>query len=115
MAVTLPLVAALGHLLLSARRGCGTALAPGETKKLVFAIGQGADADAAKELIARYGNVDAAERSLEAVHELWEENLGTIQVSGGEVVLGQWQRILMAELDGPRARSLRVQIFGISK
>ena len=38
----------------------------------------------------------------------------TLQVSGGEVVLGQWQRILMAELDGPRARSLRVQIFGVS-
>jgi thiamine phosphate synthase YjbQ (UPF0047 family) len=29
-------------------------------------------------------------------------------------VLGQWQRVLMAELDGPRARSLRVQVFGIS-
>jgi len=38
----------------------------------------------------------------------------TLQVSGGEVVLGQWQRILMAELDGPRARSLRIQILGIS-
>src|SRR5204862_623996 len=38
----------------------------------------------------------------------------TLQVSGGEVVLGQWQRILMAELDGPRARSLRVQVWGIS-
>ena len=38
----------------------------------------------------------------------------TLQVSGGEVVLGQWQRILMAELDGPRARSLRIQIFGAS-
>jgi len=38
----------------------------------------------------------------------------TLQISGGEVVLGQWQRVLMAELDGPRARSLRVQIFGIS-
>ena len=38
----------------------------------------------------------------------------TLQVSGGEVVLGQWQRILMAELDGPRARSLRIQIFGVS-
>ena len=37
----------------------------------------------------------------------------TLQVSGGEVVLGQWQRILMAELDGPRARSLRIQIFGV--
>ena len=35
-----------------------------------------------------------------------------LQVSGGEVVLGQWQRILMAELDGPRTRTLRVQILG---
>jgi secondary thiamine-phosphate synthase enzyme len=44
---------------------------------------------------------------------LFGHNL-TLQISGGEVVLGQWQRILMAELDGPRARSLRVQIFGVS-
>ena len=38
----------------------------------------------------------------------------TLQVSGGEVVLGQWQRILMAELDGPRARTLRAQVIGIT-
>jgi secondary thiamine-phosphate synthase enzyme len=38
----------------------------------------------------------------------------TLQVSGGEVVLGQWQRILMAELDGPRARSFRLQVWGVS-
>jgi thiamine phosphate synthase YjbQ (UPF0047 family) len=38
----------------------------------------------------------------------------TLQVSGGEVVLGQWQRILMAELDGPRARTLRVQVWGVA-
>ena len=36
----------------------------------------------------------------------------TLQVSGGEIVLGQWQRVLVAELDGPRARTLRVQIMG---
>jgi len=53
-------------------------------------------------------NADSHLRSLLLGHNL------TIQVSGGEVVLGQWQRILMAELDGPRARSLRLQIFGIS-
>src|SRR5713226_8579987 len=53
-------------------------------------------------------NADSHLRALLLGHNL------TIQVSGGEVVLGQWQRILMAELDGPRARSLRVQIFGIS-
>jgi secondary thiamine-phosphate synthase enzyme len=38
----------------------------------------------------------------------------TIPVSGGELVLGQWQRVLMAELDGPRTRTLRVSIQGIA-
>ena len=53
-------------------------------------------------------NADSHLRALLLGHSL------TLQVSGGEVVLGQWQRILMAELDGPRARSLRVQVFGVS-
>lgn len=38
----------------------------------------------------------------------------TLQVSAGDVVLGQWQRILMAELDGPRARTVRLQVMGVS-
>jgi thiamine phosphate synthase YjbQ (UPF0047 family) len=38
----------------------------------------------------------------------------TLQISGGELVLGQWQRVLVAELDGPRSRTLRVQIMGIA-
>ncbi len=37
----------------------------------------------------------------------------TLQVSGGELVLGQWQRVFVAELDGPRARTLRLQVMGI--
>ena len=53
-------------------------------------------------------NADSHLRAVLLGHNL------TFQVSGGEVVLGQWQRILMAELDGPRARSLRIQILGIS-
>ena len=53
-------------------------------------------------------NADSHLRALLLGHNL------TLQVSGGEVVLGQWQRILMAELDGPRARSLRIQVFGVS-
>jgi secondary thiamine-phosphate synthase enzyme len=53
-------------------------------------------------------NADSHLRALLLGHSL------VLQVSGGEIVLGQWQRVLMAELDGPRARSLRVQIFGIS-
>jgi len=51
-------------------------------------------------------NADSHLRSLLLGHSV------TLQVSGGEVVLGQWQRILMAELDGPRARTLRMQVFG---
>ena len=53
-------------------------------------------------------NADSHLRAVLLGHSL------TLQISGGEVVLGQWQRILMAELDGPRARSLRIQIMGIS-
>jgi secondary thiamine-phosphate synthase enzyme len=45
-------------------------------------------------------NADAHLRAMLLGHSL------TLQVSGGEVVLGHWQRILMAELDGPRARTL---------
>lgn len=37
----------------------------------------------------------------------------TLQVSGGDLVLGQWQRVLVGELDGPRARSLRVTVMGV--
>lgn len=38
----------------------------------------------------------------------------TMQVSGGEVVIGRWQRILCAELDGPRTRTVRAQVMGIA-
>jgi secondary thiamine-phosphate synthase enzyme len=53
-------------------------------------------------------NADAHLRAMVLGHHL------TLPVSGGEVVLGQWQRMLMAELDGPRARSIRVQVLGAS-
>jgi secondary thiamine-phosphate synthase enzyme len=53
-------------------------------------------------------NADSHLRAMLLGHNL------TLQVSGGEVVLGQWQRILMAELDGPRARTLRIQVMGVS-
>jgi secondary thiamine-phosphate synthase enzyme len=52
-------------------------------------------------------NADSHLRAMLLGHSL------TLQVSGGEVVLGQWQRILVAELDGPRARTLRLQVMGM--
>jgi secondary thiamine-phosphate synthase enzyme len=53
-------------------------------------------------------NADAHLRALLLGHGL------TLQVSGGELVLGQWQRILLGEMDGPRARSLRLQLMGVA-
>jgi secondary thiamine-phosphate synthase enzyme len=53
-------------------------------------------------------NADAHLRAMLLAHSL------TLQISGGEVVLGHWQRILIAELDGPRTRTLRLQIMGVA-
>lgn len=53
-------------------------------------------------------NADAHLRAMLLGHSL------TLQVSGGEAVLGQWQRVLVAELDGPRSRTLRVQTMGVA-
>ena len=39
----------------------------------------------------------------------------TLQVADGEVVLGGWQSIIMAEFDGPRERSVRIQAMGIGE
>jgi secondary thiamine-phosphate synthase enzyme len=38
----------------------------------------------------------------------------TLQISGGELVLGHWQRVFVAEHDGPRTRSLRLQVMGVA-
>jgi secondary thiamine-phosphate synthase enzyme len=35
----------------------------------------------------------------------------TLQVAEGALTMGQWQRVLMAELDGPRKRSFVLQIL----
>ena len=38
----------------------------------------------------------------------------TMQISGGELVIGRWQRVLCAELDGPRTRTVRAQVMGLA-
>ena len=53
-------------------------------------------------------NADSHLRAMLLGHSL------SLQISGGEVVLGQWQSILAAELDGPRARTFRIQAWGIA-
>ena len=54
-------------------------------------------------------NADSHLRAMLLGHSL------TLQVSGGEPVLGQWQRVLLAELDGPRSRTLRIQVSGVGR
>ena len=53
-------------------------------------------------------NADAHLRAMLLGHSL------TLQVTAGEIVLGQWQRVLAAELDGPRTRTFRLQAMGVA-
>src|SRR5688572_18391080 len=39
----------------------------------------------------------------------------TLQIADGELVLGEWQSIILAELDGPRERIIRLQAMGVGK
>jgi secondary thiamine-phosphate synthase enzyme len=39
-------------------------------------------------------------------------NSVVLPVLDGELVLGQFQSVILAEMDGPRERSLKVQVLG---
>ena len=44
--------------------------------------------------------------------------LGThlvLPVADSELVLGEWQSVILAELDGPRERNIRLQIMGVQE
>jgi len=54
-------------------------------------------------------NADSHLRAMVLGHTL------SLPVRNGEVALGYWQSVILAELDGPRERAVQIQVLGITE
>jgi cyclic beta-1,2-glucan synthetase len=96
--------AALRHMTLEAQFGAGldpcaalhvqVVMNPGECHRLVFLLGEGADAAQVEPLIARHATVDDAVVALQKVHASWDRTIETIQVrtpdDSFDVLINRW-------------------------
>jgi cellobiose phosphorylase len=67
---------------------------PGETRRVVFTLGQGRDRAHAVELASRYGSLAEAESTLTATERHWERLLGALQVrtpdDSFDLIVNRW-------------------------
>ena len=70
------------------------ALDPGETRKIVFVLGEGRSRDHAIGLIRKHASAPAAAESLARVLSLWDRTLGAITVStpddSFDILINRW-------------------------
>jgi cyclic beta-1,2-glucan synthetase len=69
-------------------------LAPGETRRVVFILGQGRNEENARDLVRRHASVASAEAERDSVRRLWDEMLDRIQVQSPDdsfdLMMNRW-------------------------
>jgi secondary thiamine-phosphate synthase enzyme len=82
-------------------------------------VNEGADPDVARDLVValrrlapRHGDYHHAEGNSDSHLKTLISGPGlTLLIENGELLLGTWQRVFLAEWDGPRAREVGVRLL----